>query len=308
MNSVVNCFRTNTDAEGQRLDVYLTGLLPELNRSRIQQLIMEGNIEVNGRIPNKSGYKLKVGDIVSICLPPPQTTHVVAEAIPLDIVFEDDDLLVINKRRGMVVHPAAGNQQGTLVNALMAHCTDLSGINGVVRPGIVHRLDKDTSGLMLVAKTDLAHLSLAEQIRSHSAGRIYLAVVQGTMALDSGRIEAAIGRHPQDRKKMAVVRQHGKAAITHFQVIERLTRHTVVSCRLETGRTHQIRVHMASIGHPLVGDPKYGAAKHEQCIKGQALHSAEIHFKHPRTGQSMSFSATMPQDMQQLIGSLKKIR
>ena len=296
------------EANEQRLDVYLTENMPALTRSQIQRLIAEGQVTVNGRVPTKAGYRLTSGESVQICIPAPTADTVVAQDIPLDILYEDEQLVVINKRRGMVVHPAAGNLQGTLVNALLAHCSDLSGINGVIRPGIVHRLDKDTSGAMLVAKTDLAHISLAEQIRSHSAGRIYLAVVYGNIASDSGRIEGAIGRHPKDRKKMAVVRQLGKTAVTHFQVVERLGRYTVVSCRLETGRTHQIRVHMASIGHPLVGDPKYGPAKVESRIKGQALHSSEIHFTHPRTGETMSFSAPMPQDMLLLVEQLRKSR
>lgn len=301
-------FLIGPEANEQRLDVYLTEYMPALTRSQIQRLIAEGQVTVNGRVPTKAGYRLTSGESVQIFIPAPTADTVVAQDIPLEILYEDEQLVVINKRRGMVVHPAAGNLQGTLVNALLAHCSDLSGINGVIRPGIVHRLDKDTSGAMLVAKTDLAHISLAEQIRSHSAGRIYLAVVYGNIVSDSGRIEGAIGRHPKDRKKMAVVRQLGKTAVTHFQVVERLGRYTVVSCRLETGRTHQIRVHMASIGHPLVGDPKYGPAKVESRIKGQALHSSEIHFTHPRTGETMSFSAPMPQDMLLLVEQLRKSR
>ncbi len=301
-------FLVGAEAGEQRLDVYLTECMPELTRSQIQRLIAEGHVTVNGRIPSKAGYRLTSGETVHVSIPAPTADTVAAQDIPLDILFEDEQLVVINKRRGMVVHPAAGNQQGTLVNALLAHCSDLSGINGVIRPGIVHRLDKDTSGAMLVAKTDLAHVSLAEQIRSHSAGRIYLAVVYGNLVADSGRIEGAIGRHPKDRKKMAVVRQLGKPAVTHFQVVERLGRYTVVSCRLETGRTHQIRVHMASIGHPVVGDPKYGPVKVESGIKGQALHSSEIHFTHPRTGEAMNFSAPTPQDMIELIERLRKSR
>ena len=299
-------FLIGAEANEKRLDVYLTECIPGLTRSQIQRLIADGHVTVNGRVPGKAGYRVTDGEFVQIIVPAPTPDTVVAQDIPLDILYEDEHLVVINKHRGMVVHPAAGNLQGTLVNALLAHCSDLSGINSVIRPGIVHRLDKDTSGAMLVAKTDLAHVSLAEQIRSHSAGRIYLAVVYGNLVSDSGRIEGAIGRHPKDRKKMAVVRQLGKTAVTHFQVVERLGRYTVVSCRLETGRTHQIRVHMASIGHPLVGDPKYGPAKVEPGIKGQALHSSEIHFTHPRTGESLSFSAPMPQDMLNLIEQLRK--
>lgn len=301
-------FLVGAEAGEQRLDVYLTECMPELTRSQIQRLIAEGHVTVNGRIPSKAGYRLTSSETVQVSIPAPTADTVAAQDIPLDILFEDEQLVVINKRRGMVVHPAAGNQQGTLVNALLAHCSDLSGINGVIRPGIVHRLDKDTSGAMLVAKTDLAHVSLAEQIRSHSAGRIYLAVVYGNLVADSGRIEGAIGRHPKDRKKMAVVRQLGKPAVTHFHVVERLGRYTVVSCRLETGRTHQIRVHMASIGHPVVGDPKYGPVKVEPGITGQALHSSEIHFTHPRTGEAMNFLAPLPQDMLELIERLRKSR
>jgi len=291
-----------------RLDVYLTSQVGTSTRSFVQRLIANGQVTVNGKIRTKAGFCLADGDIIQLNLPDPVCSEVLPESIPLDILFEDDQMAVINKARGMVVHPAVGNQQGTLVNALLAHCHDLSGINGVIRPGIVHRLDKDTSGVMLVAKTDQAHVSLAEQIKRHLAGRRYLAVVHGKFVQDEGRIEGAIGRHPKDRKKMAIVHQGGKPAVTHYKVLEQIGKYTLVSCLLETGRTHQIRVHMASIGHPVVGDPKYGPVPTEVSIKGQALHSAEIHFRHPRTGEEMSFSAEIPQDMQNLIDQLKKRR
>lgn len=301
-------FRVGQEDSESRLDLFLTRQLSELTRSFIQRLIAAGRVEINGIIRTKSGFSLSTGDHILMTLPPPIPSDVIPESIPLDILFEDASLAVINKQRGMVVHPAAGNWQGTLVNALLAHCQDLSGINGVIRPGIVHRLDKDTSGAMLVAKTDQAHVSLAEQIKNHTAGRIYVAVVHGTFAQDEGTIEGAIGRHPKDRKKMAVVRQGGKDAVTHYKVLERMDRYTVVSCRLETGRTHQIRVHMALIGHPVVGDPKYGPPSSGFPIKGQALHSSEIHFIHPMTGAAMNFSATLPEDMRQLIHQLRHYR
>lgn len=291
-----------------RLDQFLARNISEMTRSFLQRLITDGKVTVNGRIRTKSGFALSAGDVIRMTLPPPIPSEVTPEAIPLDILYEDAHLAVINKSRGMVVHPAAGNWQGTLVNALLSHCQDLSGINGVIRPGIVHRLDKDTSGVMLVAKTDQAHVSLAEQIKSHTAGRIYVAVVHGIFAQDEGTIEGAIGRHPKDRKKMSVIRQGGKAAVTHYKILERLARHSVVSCRLETGRTHQIRVHMAYIGHPVVGDPKYGPPVTGISIKGQALHSSEIHFRHPVTGELLNFSATLPDDMQQLINQLRHSR
>ena len=291
-----------------RLDQFLARNVSEMTRSFIQRLITDGKVTVNGIIRTKSGFTLSAGSLIRMTLPPPIPSEVTPEAIPLDILYEDAHLAVINKSRGMVVHPAAGNWQGTLVNALLSHCQDLSGINGVIRPGIVHRLDKDTSGVMLVAKTDQAHVSLAEQIKSHTAGRIYVAVVHGIFVQDEGTIEGAIGRHPKDRKKMSVIRQGGKAAVTHYKILERLARHTVVSCRLETGRTHQIRVHMAYIGHPVVGDPKYGPPVTGISIKGQALHSSEIHFRHPVTGELLNFSATLPDDMQQLINQLRHSR
>ena len=299
-------FSAGPEDENKRLDVFLTVCLPEKTRSSIQHLIHEGVVQVNGKTRTKSGYSLTPGDHIQIRLPEPVMTEVKPESIPLDILYEDEQLAVVNKARGMVVHPAAGNQAGTLVNALLAHCSDLSGINGIIRPGIVHRLDKDTSGVMLVAKTDTAHVSLAEQIRRHTACRTYIAVVHGDIVQGSGRIEGAIGRHSLDRKKMAVVAQGGKSAVTHFEVISRLGRYTLVSCRLETGRTHQIRVHMAHIGHPVVGDPKYcRTVEKHQLIQGQALHSVKICFQHPTTGRTMEFSAPLPADMQKLLRHIK---
>ena len=293
-----------------RLDVFLSSHMPDFTRSFIQRLIHDGKASVNGKIRNKNGFSLSAGDRICLELPPPVASEVLPEAIPLDILYEDSYLAVVNKPRGMVVHPAAGNFRGTLVNALLAHCQDLSGINGVIRPGIVHRLDKDTSGVMLAAKTDQAHVSLAEQIKNHSAGRIYIAIVHGGFAQSEGTVTGSIGRHPKDRKKMAVVSQGGKSAVTHFQVLERLNAYSLLSCRLETGRTHQIRVHMAYIGHPVVGDPKYGPpltkdSLVKKYIIGQALHSAEIHFRHPQSGESLSFAAPMPNDMKQLLERLR---
>ena len=296
-------------ADGEtRLDRFLAACVPDLTRSHLQKLIAAEHVRVDGRVRTKAGFTLVGGESVELNLPEPVAPQIVAEAIPLDILYEDDQLVVINKARGMVVHPAAGNRQGTLVNALLSHCRDLSGINGVTRPGIVHRLDKDTSGVMLAAKTDSAHVSLAEQIRRHTAGREYLAVVHGHFAQSEGHIEGAIGRDPRDRKKMSVLRQGGKPAVTHFRVLETLGPYSLVCCRLETGRTHQIRVHMAAIGHPLAGDPKYGPSRSGVAIRGQALHSFRIHFRHPMTGEEMSFTAPMPSDMQELVDKLRHFR
>ncbi len=291
-----------------RLDVFLTAVVSDVTRSFIQRLISDGKVKVNGSPRLKTGYKLMEGDKVQLVFPDPVSCEVIPESIPLDILFEDDQLAVINKARGMVVHPAAGNRQGTLVNALLAHCRDLSGINGVIRPGIVHRLDKDTSGVMLVAKTDQAHVSLAEQIKNHTARRVYIAIVHGKLSQAEGTVEGSIGRHPKDRKKMAVVRQGGKSAVTHYRLLESLGRYSLIACKLETGRTHQIRVHMAFIGHPLVGDPKYGPQGAYFSIKGQALHSSQIYFTHPGSGEALSFTAPLPNDMQQLIEQLRHSR
>lgn len=301
-------FIVGAENNSARLDLFLTTHFPAITRSFIQRVISEGNVKVNEKTRTKTGFGLCPGDRVHIVLPAPVSSEVLPEAIQLDILYEDQHMGVVNKARGMVVHPAAGNRQGTLVNALLAHCRDLSGINGVIRPGIVHRIDKDTSGVMLFAKTDRAHVSLAEQIKSHSAVRGYIALVHGNISQDGGRVEGAIGRNPLNRKKMAVVSQGGKAAVTHFQVLERLGRYTLVTCRLETGRTHQIRVHMAYIGHPVVGDPQYGPSKSDFAIKGQALHSSTVQFRHPVTGEPMEFSAALPQDMQDLAGRLRNER
>ena len=289
---------------GIRLDVFLARQYPEFSRSHMQKLIVEGAVLVNGRI-HKPNYKLGVMDTIEFQPPEPQELSILPENIPLDILYEDEDIVVLNKIRGMVVHPAAGIYTGTLVNALLYHCNDLSGINGIIRPGIVHRLDKDTSGVMIVAKNDEAHVNLAEQIRLKVANRIYWAIVCGNVEEDHGIIRAAIGRHPTERKKMAVVRNGGKESTTLFRVLERFGSYTLVECRLKTGRTHQIRVHMAYIGHPLLGDPKYG--KKDYCdIGGQALHSYELEFVHPCIGEKMRFKAELPEDMKKILFKLRK--
>ncbi len=277
-----------------RIDKFLAEVGCDLTRSGVQKLIEEGNVLVNGRVPSKN-HKLKAGDEVTVQIPEPVAYEAAAENIPLDIVYEDSDLLVVNKPRGMVVHPAAGNYTGTLVNALLYHCGDsLSGINGVMRPGIVHRIDKDTSGLLIVAKNDFAHRLLAEQIKEHSFTRKYQAVVCGNLRNDEGTVNAPIGRHPTDRKKMAVTVKNARPAVTHYKVLARYTGYTHVELTLETGRTHQIRVHMASLGHPVAGDPVYGGKKYLASLHGQCLHAYYISFVHPRTGQTLTLSAPLP--------------
>ena len=249
-------------------------------------------------------YKLRQGDVLSVFIPAPQPLAAQPENIPLDIIYEDEDVVVVNKPRGMVVHPAAGNYTGTLVNALLYHCKHLSGINGVIRPGIVHRLDKDTSGIMIAAKNDAAHVSLSRQIQDKTARRSYLAIVRGNIKTDSGTIKTQIARDKNDRKKMAVVQEGGREAITDYQVLERFGKYTIVRCLLKTGRTHQIRVHLEHLGYPLVGDPKYSPMKVPFNIKGQALHSQTLDFVHPRTGQALHFEAPLPADMQTIITRL----
>ncbi len=288
---------------GQRADVVLAAML-ELTRSNMQKLLDEGRA-VKGTKVIKSNYKVKLGDEIIVTLPEPQPLDVQPENIPLDIIYEDEDVVVVNKARGMVVHPAAGNYSGTLVNALLYHCKNLSGINGVIRPGIVHRLDKDTSGIMICAKNDAAHVSLSEQIQSKTAQRTYLAVVRGNIKKDSGVIETQISRDKDDRKKMAVVKEGGRNAITEYEVVERFGKYTIVKCKLKTGRTHQIRVHMEYLGYPLVGDPKYSPMKTPFSINGQALHSLTLAFDHPRTGERMEFEAKLPEDLHKIVTRLR---
>ena len=291
------------DRVGERLDLFLVRHMPDFSRSYAQRLIETGQVTVDGTV-RKANYKLRSGEEIVCTVLPAAPVEIRAEEIPLNILYEDADLIVINKVRGMVVHPAAGITTGTLVNALLRHCRDLSGINGALRPGIVHRLDKDTSGVMVAAKNDMAHHYLARQIRDKDARREYRAIVHGNIVPRAGVITGDIGRHPTDRKKMAIVRENGKPATTHFEVLERFGSYTYVSCRLETGRTHQIRVHMTSIGHPLVGDPKYTAKKNPFAIVGQALHSLTLSLTHPRTGTGMTFTAPLPADMEEILHTL----
>lgn len=279
---------------GVRIDRLLNEHIESLTRSGISKLIADGYVTVNSFCVSKN-YKCRLNDTITVNIPDAQPLKAEAENIPLDIVYEDNDLLVVNKAKGMVVHPAAGNYNGTLVNALLYHCKDsLSGINGVIRPGIVHRIDKDTSGLLIVAKNDMAHLSLAEQIKVHSFHRAYQAVCYGNIKEDKGTVHQPIGRHPVERKKMAVTDKNSKDAITHYEVIQRYGDFTHIRCILETGRTHQIRAHMSYIGHPLAGDSVYGPKKVITKLNGQCLHAGEIGFVHPRTNEYMEFKTQLP--------------
>lgn len=287
---------------GTRADVFLAAKLG-VSRSNMQKLLEDGRVKRGEKII-KANYKVRAGEMFAVDIPEPEPIEAVPENIPLDIIYEDDDVVVLNKARGMVVHPAPGNYTGTLVNALLYHCSNLSGINSAIRPGIVHRLDKDTSGIMIVAKNDAAHISLSQQIQSKTAVRTYLAVVRGNIKTDSGTIETQIARDKTDRKKMAVVKDGGRDAITDYEVLERFGKYTLVRCKLRTGRTHQIRVHMEYLGYPLVGDPKYSPMKTPFGIKGQALHSHTLEFTHPRTGERMKFEAPLPEDMHKIITRL----
>jgi len=294
-----------TACNAARCDVYIAENTPSLSRSFLKKLFDSGEILVNGKSVRAS-YKLKEGDEITFSIPETKPLDVVAQDIPLDIVYEDDCVLVINKKRGMVVHPAAGNEDGTLVNALMHHCGDkLSGINGVMRPGIVHRIDKDTTGLLAVAKNDLAHQSLTDQLSDRSLSRTYYAIVHGNIKEDTFTVDAPIARDPSDRKKMAIAKKDGRDAVTHITVLERFGKYTFIRCKLQTGRTHQIRVHTKYIMHPILGDKTYGLKKEEFSLAGQLLHAGEIGFIHPKTGEKVSFSAPLPDDFQE---TLEKIR
>jgi len=294
----------DADAAKTRIDKYITeNLGEEVSRSQVQLWIADGHVSVNGG-PIKSNYKVSQGDRIVLKVPEPSAVEIIPEDIPLEIAFEDGDVIVVNKPRGMVVHPAPGHSSGTLVNALMFHCKDLSGINGELRPGIVHRIDKDTTGLIMAAKNDKAHASLAAQLKEHSVNRRYLALVHGNITHDQGTIDAPIGRDAQDRKLYTVTDRNSKHAVTHFTVVERFGDYSLLELKLETGRTHQIRVHMKYIGHPLVGDPVYGKSKGIK-LNGQALHAAVLGFVHPSTGEYKEFSAPMPSDMNELLTILR---
>jgi 23S rRNA pseudouridine1911/1915/1917 synthase len=302
-------FEVETTQEGERLDKYLSLIYPDISRSFFQKRIKENDILVNHE-PQKANYRIKTEDIITVSIPDAVETAIVPENIPLDILYEDEDVLVVNKPKGMVVHPSAGHYTGTLVNAILYHCRDsLSGINGEIRPGIVHRIDMDTTGSLIVCKNDESHVNIAQQIKDHTVNRIYEGIVYGILPDDSGTIEGAIGRNPKDRKKMAVNEENGKTAITHYKVLERFDGYTYVQFKLETGRTHQIRVHMASIGHPLLGDPLYSNRK---CpfpgLIGQTLHAKTIGFVHPKKNIYMEFSAPLPEYFDNLINKLKLTR
>lgn len=299
-------YTITNEQENLRIDKYLAQTVPDISRSYLQKLVTDGQVLVNG-VPVKTSYKLKSGDVVQVTIPEPEVLQIIPEDIPLDILYEDADILIVNKPKGMVVHPAAGHTTGTLVNAVMYHCKDeLSSINGVLRPGIVHRIDMDTTGVLVVCKNDIAHQSLAEQLKVHSITRIYYAIVYDNLPEEEGTIHKPIGRHPTNRKKQAVNVKNGRDAITHYRVLERLQgKYTLVECRLETGRTHQIRVHMASIHHPLLGDTLYGPAKDPFHLQGQTLHAGVLGFVHPRTGQYVEFRAELPEYFQELLNRLR---
>lgn len=299
-----HCFTADIEHENQRIDRYLTEMLPEQSRSFFQKLIRDGFVMVN-HIIVKVNYRLKTGDVIEIDIPDAVPTEIVPENIPLDILYEDDDLLIVNKPKGMVVHPAVGHSTGTLVNAIMYHCQgNLSGINGEIRPGIVHRIDKDTTGSLIICKNDEAHRNIAEQIKEHSVTRRYVGVVAGTFSEESGTVEGAIGRHPNDRKRMTINEKNGKPAVTHYRVLQTLKGASFMEFELETGRTHQIRVHMASISHPLLGDTVYGNSKNPYKLQGQALHARTIGFIHPTTGEYIEVSAPIPEYMTELVRKL----
>ena len=294
------------EQSGLRADQYLAGVLDGLTRSAAQKLLEEGRVLRRGKALKKND-KLQAGDEVAVCIPDPTPVEIVPQDIPLDVVYEDGDVIVVNKPVGMVVHPAPGHPDGTLVNALLYHCgQSLSGINGQLRPGIVHRIDRDTSGLIIAAKNDAAHLALAAQLADHTLARTYECLAVGNFREDSGTVNAPIGRHPVDRKRMAVVRQGGREAVTHWEVIARYPGVTHLRCRLETGRTHQIRVHLAHIGHPILGDTVYGAKKPVPGLTGQCLHAVGLRFLHPRTGEPVELTCPLPEEFVRMLDKLRR--
>ncbi len=294
------------EQEGERLDKFLSIIYPDQSRSFFQKIIKDNKILVNDKL-EKANYRIKCDDIINITIPDAVETQIVPEDIPIDIIYEDDDVLIVNKPKGMVVHPSAGHYTGTLVNAIMYHCKDsLSGINGEIRPGIVHRIDMDTTGSLIVCKNDESHINIARQIKDHTVNRIYEGIVIGNLKDDEGTIEGPIGRHPIDRKKMCINEKNGKPAITHYKVLERFGNYTYAQFKLETGRTHQIRVHMSSIGHPLLGDTLYSSGKSAfKNLQGQTLHAKTIGFIHPRTNEYVEFSAPLPNYFEKLLNQLK---
>ena len=297
--------RTTEESRGKRLDAYLADTLDDLTRSAAANLIETGAVIVNGKTAAKS-YKIAGGETVEVTLPEPEPIDAVPQNIPLDVVYEDSDVIVVNKPSGMVVHPAPGHADGTLVNALLYHCGEsLSGIGGALRPGIVHRIDRDTSGLIIAAKNDAAHQSLTAQLSDHTLGRTYECIVTGSLREDAGTVDAPIARHPSDRKKMAVV-PGGRNAVTHWEVIARYPGYTHVRCRLETGRTHQIRVHMAYLGHPILGDTVYGNKKEVPGLTGQCLHAVGLQFLHPRTGELVRLSCPLPEEFTKMLKKIDK--
>ena len=291
--------------ENERIDIFISSQVEDMSRNSVQKLIVDGNITVNEKTI-KANYKVKLNDLIHIILPEPVALDIISEDIPIDIVYEDDDLAVINKAQGMVVHPAPGHYSGTLVNGLMYHLKNLSSINGVMRPGIVHRLDMNTSGLMLVAKNDKSHNFLAKNLKEHSINRIYFALVEGNIKNDSGVIDAPLGRSDKDRKKRTVTYKNSKNAVTNYWVVERYIKYTLVKLKLETGRTHQIRVHMKYINHPVVGDDVYGSTKNKFNLNGQLLHSKSVGFVHPTTGEYMEFESELPEYFQKVLKIIKQ--
>lgn len=305
MNTTV--FKAGTDDNGRRVDMFLAIQLQDMSRSYVQKLIKEERVRINDKIVPAS-CKLCAGDVVFVEIPDASVLEVVAEEIPLDIIYEDDDVILVNKPKGMVVHPAVGHTSGTLVNALMFHCKDnLSSINGILRLGIVHRIDKDTTGILIACKNDKAHNRIAEQLEKHSVTRRYYAICHNSFSVTEGTINAPIGRNPNDRKKMAVNYTNGKPAVTHYRVLENFQKHALIECRLETGRTHQIRVHMASIGHPILGDENYCNVKNTYHLQGQTLHAGVFGFIHPSTGEYMEFSAPLPKYFEALLQKFRNV-